>query len=322
MSHYNELPFVVVNNNGVEVKLYDVDLDKYIINEGTKYNNVTYVSLDGGTMGRVKTRPYAQYTSLTGRTGRSSVMMERRPDYFGCTLDEEFKSFDNWVKWAETKIGFMCTDSSGNVYQIDKDLINYPERNKHYSPKNCVFLPPSVNSGLAQLGRIKLLETKRKFFNETFENYFETLDEVALGKLIEICEHEHSLAKFEVKTEETLKVRNKYDVFLSKIYNWEEFIDVGNFNFSNGLYYYKQTALVNRYETAKESILSRIKPRLEELHSIKSELELDKMGKLGNWWRLEEFEKVMNKKLKAYTEMVNDVEQGNIKLPHYVLTWV
>ena len=83
MSHYNELPFVVVNNNGVEVKLYDVDLDKYIINEGTKYNNVTYVSLDGGTMGRVKTRPYAQYTSLTGRTGRSSVMMERRQTILG-----------------------------------------------------------------------------------------------------------------------------------------------------------------------------------------------------------------------------------------------
>ena len=46
------------------------------------------------------------------------------------------------------------------------------------------------------------------------------------------------------------------------------------------------------------------------------------MGKLGNWWRLEEFEKVLNKKLKAHIEMVDDVEQGNIKLPHYVLTWV
>ena len=246
MNHYNELPFVVVNNNGVDVKLYDVDLDKYIINEGSKYNNVTYVSLDGGTVGRIKTKPYSQYTSLTGRTGRSPVMIVKRPDYFGCTLDEKFKSFDSWVKWAETKVGFMCTDSNGNLYQIDKDLMSYPEKNKHYSPDNCVFLPPSVNSGLSQLGRIKLLETKRKIFIDTFENYFETLDEDALGKLMDICGYDHSLAKFEVKTEETLKIRNKYDVFLSKIYNWEESIDVSNFNFRDLCFWFFN---VNVYST-------------------------------------------------------------------------
>ena len=155
MKHCNELPYVVVYNNGVDVKVYDVDLEKYIINEGKTHKNVSYISLDGGKEGRIKTKLYSQYTSLTSRTGRSPVMIKRRPDYFGCTLDESFKTFDGWVRWAETKIGFMCTDSNGNLYQLDKDLLSYPEKNKHYSPENCVFLPPDVNSGIGQLKRLR-----------------------------------------------------------------------------------------------------------------------------------------------------------------------
>ena len=322
MSHYNELPFVVVKNNGVDVKLYDVDLDKYIINEGRTHKNISYVSLDGGKEGRIKTKPYSQYTSLQGRTGKSKVMMERRPDYFGCTLDEDFKTFDKWVSWAEIKVGFMCVDSNGNTYQIDKDLMTYPEKNKHYSPKNCVFLPQSVNSGLGQLNRCKKLSTKREIFIDAFENYFETLDEDALEKLIEICGHEHSLAKFEVKTEETLKVRNKYDVFISKVYSWEDSIDVNNFHFKDGEYFYKQTLKTDRFSTAKEALLSRLKPRLKELIVMKEDLEKDKADKLGKWWRLEEVERVMEKKTTYYTKMISDVETGAVKLPHYILTWV
>ncbi len=325
MSHYNELPFVVVNNNGVDVRLYDVDLETYIINEGKVNNNVSYVSLDGGKEGRMKTRPYAQYTSLTGRTGRSPVMMGRRPDYFGCTLDEQFSTFDKWVEWAETKVGFMCTDECGDFYQIDKDLMNLPEKNKHYSPHNCVFLPREINGGLSQLPRMRNLETKRKFFIDSFDKYFETLDEEALCKLIEVCGHEHSLAKFEVKTEQTLKVRNKYDVLLSKIYNWEDFIDVNNFKFKDGEYSYKLTLKTNRHPTAKAAILSRVGSRLFELETASKELEDDKLsgsGSLYKWWRLSEVEKVLSNKLLSHRKMVTDIETGLIKLPHYVLTWV
>ena len=325
MSHYNELPFVVVNNNGVDVKVYDVDLDKYVINESKVYKNISYVSLDGNKEGRMKTRPYVQYTGLTGRTGRSPVMLERRPDYFGCTLDEQFSTFDKWVEWAETKVGFMCTDEDGDVYQLDKDLMNLPEKNKHYSPNNCVFLPKEINIGLSHLPRARHLGTKRKVFIDAFDKYFETLDEDALGKLIEVCGHNYGLDKFEVKTEETLKVRNKYDVLLSKIYNWEDNIDVSNFKFSDGEYSYKQTLKIHRYSTAKEAILARVGTRLLELETAAKDLESDKtsgLGNLNNWWRLGEVEKVLNAKLITHRKMVSDVETGKIKLPHYVLTWV
>ena len=322
MNHYNELPYVVINNNGVDVKLYDADLEKYVINEGKTHKNVSYISLDGNKEGRIKTKLYSQYTSLTGRTGRSPVMIERRPDYFGCTLDDSFKTFDGWVSWAETKIGFMCTDSNGNLYQLDKDLLSYPEKNKHYSPDNCVFLPPDVNSGIGQLKRIRHFDTKRKFFMSTFEKYFDTLDEEALGKLLEVCGHDHSLANYEVKTEETLKVRNKYDVLLSKIYNWEDVVDVTLFKFRDGVYSYKQTAKAERFNTAKEAILNRLKPRLEELIAVSKELECDKGERLGQWWRLDEVEKVLYAKIASHQKMIEDIESGIIKLPHYVLTWV
>lgn len=62
MSHYNELPFVVVNLKGVDVKVYDVDLGKYVINGSKVYKNISYVSLDGSNEWRMKTRPYVQYT--------------------------------------------------------------------------------------------------------------------------------------------------------------------------------------------------------------------------------------------------------------------
>ena len=137
--------------------------------------------------------------------------------------------------------------------------------------------------------------------------------------------HNYSLAKFEVKTEETLKVRNKYDVLLSKIYSWEDNIDVSNFKFSDGEYSYKQTLKIHRYPTAKEAILARVGTRLLELETASKDLESDKtsgLGNLSNWWRLREVEKVLNAKLITHRKMVNDVETGVIKLPHYILSWV
>ena len=67
MNRCNELPFVVVNNNGVDVKLYDVDLSVYKINNCSS-NNIGYVSLDGNKQKRMKTRPYAQYSGIQQRT--------------------------------------------------------------------------------------------------------------------------------------------------------------------------------------------------------------------------------------------------------------
>lgn len=321
MSHYNELPFVVVKNNGADVRVYDVDLNVYKINRSMSLNP-TYVSLDGNKESRMKTRTYAQYSAIAQRTSASKSCMKQKPTYWGCTLDEQFSTFDKWVEWSENKVGYMCVDNDDNLYHFDKDILSYPEANKHYSPELCRFIPFRVNTGINGFKLSKHLETKRAFLNMVFEDYFDTLDEDILGKIIEISGHEHGLNKFEVKTEEMLMVRSKYDVYLSKIVNWEETIDVSNFLFSNGKYSYKKANLQQRYSTAKEAIMNRLKPRLEDLDLIMKEYEEDKKQRLGNWWRSEEFETKVSNKILAYKEMISLVETGAIKLPHYVLTWV
>lgn len=321
MNHYNELPFVVVNNNGADVRVYDVDLNKYFINE-TKSNNPNYVSLDGGKEGRIKTRPYAQFSGIQQRTNSGEAVLKQRPSYWGCTLDEKFSTFDKWVKWSEEQVGYMCVDEDDNLYHFDKDILSYPQTNKHYSPENCRFIPPKINTGINGFKKSLHLSTKRGFLNMVFEDYFETLDEDILGKIIEISGHEHGLNHFEVKTEDMLEVRNKYDVYLSKIVNWEAEIDVNNFSFSNGLYSYKKTLLVNRYPTAKETVLNYLKPRLEDLKSALKDFNEDKYERLGNWWRTEDFETTVSGRIKDHVRMISEVEEGIIKLPHYVLTWV
>ena len=274
MSCYNELPFVVVNNNSVDVKVYDVDLDKYVINESKVYKNVSYVSLDGSKEGRMKTRPYAQYTSIQQRTNKGSAMLKQRPDYFGCTLDERFNSFDKWVEWAETKVGFMCVDDKGNIYQMDKDLMNYPNKNKHYSPDNCVFLPTRLNTRLSVVEKSKNLDTIRGFFNEAFTDYFETLDEDALGKLIDLCGHNYGMNRFKPITEQGVSMRGELAHALTTVTNWKSDVDINQgVSFKDGKYSYSlmrdgKPIGKGGYTCPKECISDLYKARMEFLNNL------------------------------------------------------
>ena len=321
MNHYNELPYVVVNNNGVDVKVYDVDLEKYVVNKCSS-NNVSYLSLDGKYEGRIKSRLYAQYSGLVTRTSTAKSSVKQKPFYYGCTLDERFDTFDKWVEWSENQVGFMCVDEDNNLYNFDKDILSYPETNKHYSPENCRFIPFKVNTGINGFKKSKHLSTKRDFLNMVFDNYFETLDEDILGKIIEISGHTHGINNFEVTTEDMLSLRSKYGSFFAKIFNWEDAIDVGWFSYTNGEYSYKSNLKVDRRPTAKEALLFRLYSRLSELESVSKDFNIDKIENLGKWWRIDEIESMIESKIVSYRKMVFDVENGNIKLPHYVLTWV
>jgi len=62
------------------------------------------------------------------------------PGYVGCTVSEEFHSFQSFAAWAVLQIGF----STG--FQLDKDLLS--KGNRVYSARYCVFLPHEINSAL------------------------------------------------------------------------------------------------------------------------------------------------------------------------------
>ena len=59
-------------------------------------------------------------------------------------LHEDFFTFESWLVWAKNQKGFMCTDESGNLYQLDSDL--FSGEVKTYSQETCVFIPTELNS--------------------------------------------------------------------------------------------------------------------------------------------------------------------------------
>lgn len=64
----------------------------------------------------------------------------RQPSYKNCTVCEEWHNFQNFAKWFDDN--YYKVDDERMC--LDKDIIN--KGNKTYSPKNCVFVPQSINN--------------------------------------------------------------------------------------------------------------------------------------------------------------------------------
>jgi len=60
----------------------------------------------------------------------------KQPTYKGCSVDKSWLYFSNFYNWA------IQQNWRGNA--IDKDILK--KGNKHYSPKNCIFVPTYLNN--------------------------------------------------------------------------------------------------------------------------------------------------------------------------------
>ena len=100
---------------------------------GTKYPFM----IDG-----IKTKEYGLWKDMLTRC-YSDAYKKRQPTYEGCKVSENFKSYEYFYEWCNSKVGF---DVKG--FDLDKDLLI--KGNKVYSENTCIFIPREINTLLVK----------------------------------------------------------------------------------------------------------------------------------------------------------------------------
>lgn len=118
--------------------------------------------------------PYSKWNNMFIRCYNKKYK-EKTPTYEGCEVCEEWRSFDNFLKWFnDPKNGYR------EGYHLDKDLLVHG--NKIYSPDTCCFIPQHVNAMMTRGQRIR---GKVKSIGVTLRN----------GKYVARCNFGHKEAK-------------------------------------------------------------------------------------------------------------------------------
>lgn len=142
-----------------------------------------------------------QYNAWLKMKGRCKANYHaRNKSYIGCSYSEEWKNYDNFSRWAVEQFGFSLRDECGNVFQLDKDILQ--KGNKVYCRELCVFVPPEINSFFMPRKANKELPVGVIFVKE--RNKFQAQIKIAnksvtLGRFLTIDEavNAYSLAKSE-----------------------------------------------------------------------------------------------------------------------------
>lgn len=96
---------------------------------------------DGEFPSKVNGKHAPQYDAWRSMVRRcySPEFHRKRPNYIGCSVSENFKSYSYFYKWYNDQ-----NPVDGVKYQLDKDLL--VKGNLFYSEDNCVLLPQELNS--------------------------------------------------------------------------------------------------------------------------------------------------------------------------------
>lgn len=79
------------------------------------------------------------YVDMKLRCLQGGYQQRKFPRYVGCTMSENFESFQFFAEWHMSQVGFGIEG-----YHIDKDIL--VEGNKLYSENTCVLVPAALNT--------------------------------------------------------------------------------------------------------------------------------------------------------------------------------
>lgn len=131
--------------------------DKTIVYGIGYRENMGTLDVEGKT-----TKEYGLWKSILFRCTEKCSSVQS--PYIGCTISENFKSYDFFYEWYRKQKGYGFKDNNGRYWQIDKDIIE--RGNKIYHEDLCVLVPHSINTLLTRSDRSRgeypIGVTKRK----------------------------------------------------------------------------------------------------------------------------------------------------------------
>lgn len=94
----------------------------------------------------VNTPEYERWMGMLRRCYSESER-HKNPTYKGCTVSENFKSYEFFYEWYNQQIG--CDQN----WCLDKDLL--VKGNKHYSEDLCLLLPYEINNAFTKTNKLR-----------------------------------------------------------------------------------------------------------------------------------------------------------------------
>lgn len=121
-------------------KVYEPDTSRFITRKGTAQHSLKKVyghGIKGEALGWEDGKSTLAYQTWHGMLARcySSAFHARRPGYEGCTVCDEWKTFDTFRLWFEMHYR--------EGFQLDKDIL--VSGNKVYSSRTCASVPQEIN---------------------------------------------------------------------------------------------------------------------------------------------------------------------------------
>ncbi len=129
------------------------------------------------------------------------------PACSGCTVSENFKSYEYFYEWCQSQVGFGSVDENGKLWCLDKDILI--KGNKLYSEDTCTFVPHKINTLLVKCDKVRGSSPVGVCFDRTFNKF---MSQVRLG-----CGVRKFLGHYSTEQEAFLAYKTFKEVYIKQV---------------------------------------------------------------------------------------------------------